>query len=99
MNIVLDEGGPRWWLRPEDARVLAVLLATAVLGARALLRARAAGALAALEDALELVFQLVQAAPQVGVFRLEVSDFRLLFGDPIQKLLPIVHTGRILVND
>ena len=77
---------------PEDARVLTVLLTTAVLRARILLRARAARALAALEDGLELVLQLGQAAPQVGVFRLQL-------GDTIQKLLPVVHTGHILVKD
>ena len=45
--------------------------------------------LAALQDGLELVLHLRQPPPQVGVLGLQLRD-------ALQKLLPLIHTGRIV---
>ena len=92
MDIVFDEHRTRWRVGPNNARMLPVLLAAAVGRGWALRFARAARALAALQDLLEFMLQLSQTAPQVGVFRLERDDAS-------QKLLPINHAGCILVKD
>ena len=76
MDVVLDEGGVGRRIGPEDAGVLAMFLAAAV--GRSSLAWGGAGrsAFAALQEGLELMFQLGQAAAQVGVFRFE-------FGNPL----------------
>jgi hypothetical protein len=91
MDIVFDEGRTRRRVGPNNARMSPVLLAAAVRRGCALRLARAGCALAALPDLLEFVLQLPQTASQVSVFRLQR-------GDAIQKLLPIIHAGRILVK-
>ena len=79
----------RGWVGAKDARVPAVLLASAVSPGGVLLLGTAARPLAALQDGLELVLHLGQPLPQVGVLRFQLSD-------AIQKLLPLLHTGRIV---
>jgi hypothetical protein len=92
MNVVFDEDGIGRWLGPKEARVLTVLGAAAVGSGGAGFLARVAGAFTALVDLVELAFQLRQAAPEFSVLRLQLRD-------PIQKLLPIIHSGRIVVQD
>ena len=84
MDVVFDEVGPRGRFGREGAGMLAMLLrrrsARAFVGSAG----RPRGALAALADLLELVFQLGQAAAQLGVFRFQ-------FGVALPKLLVFVH--------
>ena len=87
MDSVFDERGPWRWFVAHGTGVLAMRLAAAVGGCARLGRALGAGPLAALEDLLELVFHLREAAPQLGVFRPQFGVLRLQF----QKSCPVVH--------
>jgi hypothetical protein len=91
IDVVFDEDRTRRRVGSSNARVLPVLPAAAVRGGWVLRLARAASALAALQDPLEFLLHLAQTASQVGVFRLQR-------GNAIQKLLLIIHAGRILVK-
>jgi hypothetical protein len=73
-DVVLDEDGARWGLRPKVAGVLTVFLAPAV-GARGVGGIAAMdGASAALTDGLQLVLDLRQPAAQLRVLRLQGGD-------------------------
>src|SRR5208283_1520985 len=76
VDVVLDQCGIGGRFGPEDARVLAMLLAAAV-GRRSLPQfALALGSLAALEELLDLMLELRDAPAQLGVLGFE-------FGNPL----------------
>ena len=64
----------------------------------AVTKAIQAAVLAALQDLLDLVFQLGDAAAQFRVLRHQLGVVRLQGADPFQQLRPIVHGERILVS-
>src|SRR4051812_32209706 len=101
MDVVFEERRARRWLLPNVARVLAVLLAPAVRRRAGLGRAFRRGTLAALVDLLELVLHLRQAAPQLGVLRLQFGVLRLERGVgrfQLQKSLLDVHPAGSLAK-
>src|SRR5262249_17957378 len=73
-DIVFDEDGAGWGLRPKAAGVLTVFLAPAGGGGGVGGIAARDGASAALVDGLQLVLDLRQPAAQLRVLRLQVVD-------------------------
>ena len=72
---------------PHGTGMLAMRLAAAVGRCAGLGRALAARSLAAAEDVLELMFNLREAPPQLGIFCPQFGVLRLQF----QKPCPVVH--------
>jgi hypothetical protein len=83
MDVVVDEGGAGWGLRPGEAGVLTMLLATAVrVGGFGVVAVGAA--LAAPVDDPEVVLELCQPAAEIPVLRFQVSDPLLQRADVAQ---------------
>jgi hypothetical protein len=80
-DIMVDEDGAGWWLRPEAAGVLAEFLVPAVDAGAVGLIAAANRPFAARTEVLELVLDLGQSAAQVGILGLQVGDPLLQRGD------------------
>jgi len=74
VDVVFDQGGAWWGLRPKVPGVLAMLLATVVRTGTVRVVAAVAWAFAALANLLEFALQLRQPAPQFGVFRFQLGD-------------------------
>jgi len=74
MNVVLDELGLGWRLGSKDARMLAMLLPSAVVSSSLPPLAFALGAFAALQKRLDLVFELRDPLAQLGIFRFEFRN-------------------------
>jgi hypothetical protein len=82
MNVMFDEGSPRRRLGPKGAWVFAVYLATSI-GRRALPRAAPGlAALPALQEGLQLMLQVSNPPPQLGILGFE-------FGNPL--VARVVH--------
>jgi hypothetical protein len=80
VDVVFDEEGTGWRLRPKEPWVLAVFLATPIgLGTVGVLAA-VGGALAAPADGLEVVLKLRLPAAQLRVFRFQLGDSLLKRG-------------------
>jgi hypothetical protein len=82
MNVVLDERGPRRRLGAKDAGMLAMLLAASIVRRPLAWRPFRLGAFASLEKGLELMFELRDPPPQLGVLGFE-------FGNP--SITRVVH--------
>ena len=94
MNLVFGKNGPEWWLRPELARMLTVPNAPTVRPHLLGIIPATARALAALMDLRECMFDTVQPASELSIFRLEFpqaesepSVFRFQLGDTFPVIL------------
>ena len=74
MNVVLDELGVRGRFRSEGAGMLAMLLPAAVVGSTLPRRAFGLGALAALQEGLDLMLELRDPLAQRGIFGFEFRN-------------------------
>ncbi len=74
VDIVFDADGVRRRFGPKRAGMFAMFFATTVVGCALPRRAAFAAAFAALQELLDLVFQLRNPFAQLGVFRFEFSN-------------------------
>ena len=95
-NVVFDERGSRRRLGSKETGMLAMLLETPVIGRTLTLATVAYRPLATLVDVLQLVFELGQLPPQLGVLSMEVRIRGFQLRDSVQKLLSVIHDDRIL---
>jgi hypothetical protein len=74
MNIVLDEDRSRRRIGPKDAGMVAMLLPPPIVGRALAPRALILGSFAALQKGLNLMFELRNAPPQLGILRFEFGN-------------------------
>jgi hypothetical protein len=89
MNVVLDKNRVGRRLGTERAWMFAMFLAPPVGAGILSVLARAARALAALQELLDLLLQFRNPASQFSILRLDV-------GEPLSKLLSVVHDDHTL---
>jgi len=74
MNVVFDKDGPRGWIGAKNAGMLAMFLASPVVGCALPRLAFAFGSFAALEERLDLMFELPDPLPQLGILSFEFGN-------------------------
>ena len=74
MNVVLDEGGVGGRLRSKGAWMLAMLLAAVIGGGALPWQAFGLGALAALQERLDLMLELRDPLAQLSIFGFEFRN-------------------------
>jgi hypothetical protein len=74
VNIVFDEDGPCRRIGPKDAGMDAMFLPSPIVGGSLTRLALTFGSFATLEKGLDLMLELRDAPPQLGVLRFELSN-------------------------
>jgi hypothetical protein len=82
MNVVFDEDGPRRRIGTKDAGMDAMFLSPPIIGSSLTRLALTLGSFTSLQKGLDLMFELRNAPPQLGVLRFE-------FGNPL--ITRVIH--------